>query len=64
MLVDIDAPGSGPIKVLGTPVRLSAIDQEVPPRPPPALGEHTEEVLGSIGVSAAEIRRLRDAGAI
>jgi crotonobetainyl-CoA:carnitine CoA-transferase CaiB-like acyl-CoA transferase len=33
MLVDIDAPGSGPIKVLGTPVRLPTIDQDVPPRP-------------------------------
>jgi CoA:oxalate CoA-transferase len=64
MLVDIDVPGSGPIKVLGTPVRLSTMDQYVPPRPPPALGEHTEEVLGSVGISAAEIRRLRDAGAI
>jgi len=64
MLVDIDAPGSGPIKVLGTPVRLSTIDPDVPPRPPPALGEHTDEVLGSIGISATEIRRLREAGAI
>jgi crotonobetainyl-CoA:carnitine CoA-transferase CaiB-like acyl-CoA transferase len=49
---------------LGTPVRLSTMDPGVPPRPPPALGEHTEEVLGSIGISAAEMRRLRDAGAI
>jgi len=64
MLIDIDAPGSVPIKVLGTPVRLSTIDPNLPPCPPPALGEHTEEVLGSIGISVAEIRRLRDAGAI
>jgi len=64
MLVDVEAPGSGPIKVMGTPIRLSAIDPVLPPRPPPALGEHTEEVLGLIGISAAEIRRLREAGAI
>jgi crotonobetainyl-CoA:carnitine CoA-transferase CaiB-like acyl-CoA transferase len=64
MLIDSDAPASGPVKVLGTPIRLSTIDPDLQPRPPPALGEDTEEVLGSIGISASEIRRLRDAGAI
>jgi crotonobetainyl-CoA:carnitine CoA-transferase CaiB-like acyl-CoA transferase len=58
MLIDSDAPGSGPIKVLGTPIRLPAIDP-IPLRSPPTLGEHTEEVLGSIGISPSEIRRLR-----
>jgi crotonobetainyl-CoA:carnitine CoA-transferase CaiB-like acyl-CoA transferase len=30
----------------------------------PALGEHTEAVLSGIGMSAAEIAKLRDSGAI
>ena len=33
-------------------------------RPPARLGEHTEEVLASVGFSAAEIAALRKAGAV
>ena len=32
--------------------------------PPPTLGEHTDQVLGSIGYSAGEIAQLREAAAI
>ncbi len=32
--------------------------------PPPRLGQHTEEVLGSLGYSRSEIDRLREDGAI
>ncbi|MBI2291478.1 MAG: hypothetical protein HYU73_14325 [Betaproteobacteria bacterium] len=32
-------------------------------RPPPRVGEHTDEVLASVGYSAAEIAALRKAGA-
>jgi crotonobetainyl-CoA:carnitine CoA-transferase CaiB-like acyl-CoA transferase len=33
-------------------------------RPPPRLGEHSDEVLRDAGYSAAEIERLRGAGVI
>jgi formyl-CoA transferase len=33
-------------------------------RPPPRAGEHTGEVLQSLGYSAADIQVLRDAGAV
>jgi crotonobetainyl-CoA:carnitine CoA-transferase CaiB-like acyl-CoA transferase len=33
-------------------------------RPAPALGEHTEEVLGELGYADADLARLREAGAI
>ena len=33
-------------------------------RPAPSLGQHTDEVLGDLGVDAAEIARLRAAGVV
>ncbi|MFZ5480552.1 MAG: CaiB/BaiF CoA transferase family protein [Myxococcota bacterium] len=33
-------------------------------RPPPRLGEHTDEVLGEIGVAGEDLARLREAGVI
>jgi crotonobetainyl-CoA:carnitine CoA-transferase CaiB-like acyl-CoA transferase len=33
-------------------------------RPPPTLGEHTDEVLRELGYSAADIATMRDAGAV
>jgi crotonobetainyl-CoA:carnitine CoA-transferase CaiB-like acyl-CoA transferase len=33
-------------------------------RPPPDLGEHTDEVLGEIGLTAERIAQLREARVI
>ena len=33
-------------------------------RPPPALGEHTGEVLAELGYTDDEVRELREAGAL
>ena len=38
--------------------------EKVPPRPAPAVGEHSEEILREAGYSAAEIGSLRAAGVI
>ena len=50
--------------VIGNPLKLSA----TPPqylRPPPMLGQHTEEVLSEIlELNSQEIKELRDKGAI
>jgi formyl-CoA transferase len=64
MLNDSDYPERGPIKVLGTPLRFSELDPELPVRRPPTLGEHTEEVLAAIGISPAELPGLRERGVI
>jgi CoA:oxalate CoA-transferase len=64
MLKDSNYPGRESIKVLGTPLKLSEIDDRRPAVPPPTLGEHTEEVLASIGVAGAELQRLREEGVI
>ncbi len=34
------------------------------PRPPPDLGEHTEEVLREFGIAADRLQHLRDQGLI
>jgi crotonobetainyl-CoA:carnitine CoA-transferase CaiB-like acyl-CoA transferase len=49
------------VPLVGSPVRLdgSRADSDLPP---PALGEHTDEVLASLGVSAAEASQLRSDG--
>jgi len=33
-------------------------------RPPPRFSEHTEEVLGELGYSAADVAALRQAGVV
>jgi formyl-CoA transferase len=54
----------------GTPLKVPAVVPKLSETPGatrwlgPALGQHTDEVLGSIGVSRAEIDELRRAGAI
>ena len=64
-LVDSTYPTRGDIKVAGSPVKLSAIArEEIPHGRPPQLGEHTEEVLASIGISRERIAQLRAEGAI
>jgi crotonobetainyl-CoA:carnitine CoA-transferase CaiB-like acyl-CoA transferase len=55
---------AGPVQVLGVPVKLSATPGAVR-RAPPALGEHTEEILtGDLGLAALQITEMRAAGVI
>ena len=50
------------VQVVGSPVRMDGAraDSDLPP---PALGEHTAEVLGDL-VNADELERLRASGVI
>jgi crotonobetainyl-CoA:carnitine CoA-transferase CaiB-like acyl-CoA transferase len=64
MVVSLDHPKAGPIRVTGVPIKLSTTPGEVI-TPPPLLGEHTAQVLTAwLHLSAAEIEGLRTAGAI
>jgi formyl-CoA transferase len=62
----MEAPHSvaGTVPLVRSPMRLS----ETPPREdagPPALGQHTREVLvGMLGMSAAEVEELRARGVV
>lgn len=51
------------VQVVANPVRLSATPASYR-RGPPTLGQHTEEVLGSLGLSATEMAGLRARGVI
>ena len=62
MLLRLDHPVRGEFKTTGLGVKLSDTAGRV--TRPPLLGEHTAEVLAERGFSAAEMTRLREAGAI
>ncbi|MGH8698664.1 MAG: CaiB/BaiF CoA transferase family protein [Burkholderiales bacterium] len=55
-------PTRGSFRMVAPPVRCPG--DEAPARPAPALGEHTEALLGELGYDGARIRALRDAGVI
>jgi len=58
----VERPADAPPRV-GLPVCGSAVSREAV-GPAPGHGEHTDAVLAAAGLDAAEIDRLRDAGAI
>ncbi|MCP3853783.1 MAG: CoA transferase [Actinomycetia bacterium] len=62
MVVELDHPERGPIRTTGIPVKLSATPGAIV-RPPPLMGEHTEEVLREAGFTPEEIQRVSDPGA-
>jgi formyl-CoA transferase len=51
------------VPLVGSPLRLDGVraDSELPP---PALGQHTEDVLAALGLPSGEIERLRAAAVI
>lgn len=63
MTKTFDHPTAGPITVVGTPFKLSSTPA-VLSSPPPALGQHTEEVLASLGYGPEAILALREKGVI
>jgi crotonobetainyl-CoA:carnitine CoA-transferase CaiB-like acyl-CoA transferase len=63
MVVEVEADGPGPLKLLGVPVKLSETPGKVRRRPP-ALGEHTREVLAEMGYDSGTIERMTTRGAI
>ena len=51
MVIEVDHPGHGPVKMLGFPVRLSKTPCAVR-YPAPGHGEHTAEILAELGAQA------------
>jgi crotonobetainyl-CoA:carnitine CoA-transferase CaiB-like acyl-CoA transferase len=64
MIQEIEHAVAGAVRVTGVPIRLSATPGAVR-TPPPLLGEQTDAILsGDAGLSAEEIRALRESGAV
>jgi alpha-methylacyl-CoA racemase len=63
MVVELDQPGTGGVRQLGVPVKLSRTPGE-PATPGPALGEHTDKVLSGLGYSEDDIDALKGSGAV
>ena len=63
MTVDVAHPLAGSMRLVASPMKLSATPVRHD-RAPPLLGEHTEPVLAEFGLDAAAIAALRSAGAI
>ncbi len=64
MLIEVAHPEAGRFGVVNTPFKFSRTPHR-PTQAAPELGQHTEEVLGSLlGMSTEEIGRLRDSGVI
>lgn len=64
MVVDADVPGAGPFRYVGNPIKLRNARGRVLRLPPPAMGQHTEAVLSEVGVSSADLARLRSDGIV
>jgi crotonobetainyl-CoA:carnitine CoA-transferase CaiB-like acyl-CoA transferase len=64
LLVEVDHPVLGPGRYVGNPIHLDGATRTTR-RPPPTLGQHTDEVLAErLGLGPAEIASLHETGAI
>jgi crotonobetainyl-CoA:carnitine CoA-transferase CaiB-like acyl-CoA transferase len=63
MVVEVEHARLGPVRSLGSPVKLSA-NPGAPRRGAPLLGEHTREVLVDAGWSEEEVAALAASGSV
>ena len=63
MIVDVDDPARGEYKIIGCPIKIDSNQVEI--KPPPLLGQHSDEVLSSmLGMAEDELAELRAANVI
>jgi crotonobetainyl-CoA:carnitine CoA-transferase CaiB-like acyl-CoA transferase len=60
MIAAVEHVAAGMVKVLGVPLKLSDTPGSVRAAPP-ALGQHTEQVLAELGMTGNDIAALRNA---
>lgn len=61
--IEVEHPQMGKIQLIGNAVDMSRTPPTID-RPPPVLGEQTEEILGALGLDAQAIADLRAKGAV
>ena len=61
MVVELEHQLVGKLRMAGPPVKMGGTPL-LAKMPSPALGQHTDEVLGELGYSPREIQSLRDIG--
>ena len=63
LLATVDYPGVGEVRVVGVPARFSRTPGTIR-LGPPVVGQHTDEILGSLGYGDDEVGRLRQEGCV
>lgn len=63
MVQEMEHPVIGRMKTIGFPSKFSATPSQIR-SPAPLFGQHTDEVLGDLGLAPDELATLRDAGCI
>jgi crotonobetainyl-CoA:carnitine CoA-transferase CaiB-like acyl-CoA transferase len=63
VIVEYDHASAGRLKAVGHPVLIDGEERRAG-SPPPLLGQHTDDVLSELGLSAASIDELRSAGVV
>lgn len=63
MFIEVDHPGIGRVGLTGIPIKFSETPVRVEARAP-ALGQDTDSILGKLGYSVDEIKKLRNEGVV
>ncbi|MGH2751771.1 MAG: CaiB/BaiF CoA transferase family protein [Actinomycetota bacterium] len=64
MVVEAEVPGAGAVRHVGNPIKVGSKPSSLVRRPPPGLGEHTDEILAEAGLDEADRSALRAAAAL
>jgi CoA:oxalate CoA-transferase len=65
MLVEVEQPGAGKLKLAGNPIKLSSMESEIPDSPAPFVGQHTAQILREyLGIEAKELEELAEGAVI
>ncbi len=63
LLATVEYPGVGELRVVGVPMRFSETPGTIR-LGPPMVGQHTDEIMASVGYSPEQIRTLREEGCV
>ena len=63
VIVELEHPAIGRARSIANPIPMSA-NPVAYHRAPPTLGEHTDAILGELGMAREEIQRLHDKGVV